>query len=182
MSERLWGRFHGSLGPRNACGIRYVGRGIRCTCQCRAAGGRVTNITIALLTWKTSGCLSDGLCVFVCLKTKTGSDFGMWVVTVAGRIQRERYVNSVSRQCCPRVPALAAQEHPPDKMMQMATTSELSRSFCRSVLSVYRHACAARRAYESMRPFPKGPCTYIVYTWALKGFPYSSFRAKVYTI
>ena len=30
--------------------------------------------------------------------------------------------------------------------------------------------------------FPKGPCTHIVYTWALKGFPYSSFRGQVYTI
>ena len=30
--------------------------------------------------------------------------------------------------------------------------------------------------------FPKDPCTYIVYTWALKGFLYSSFRAQVYTI
>ena len=30
--------------------------------------------------------------------------------------------------------------------------------------------------------FPKDPCTYIVYTWALKGFLYSSFRAKVHTI
>ena len=29
---------------------------------------------------------------------------------------------------------------------------------------------------------PKGPCTYIVYTWALKGFLYSSFRGQVYTI
>ena len=29
---------------------------------------------------------------------------------------------------------------------------------------------------------PKGPCTYIVYTWALKGLPYSSFRAQIYTI
>ena len=31
------------------------------------------------------------------------------------------------------------------------------------------------------KTFPKGPCTYIVYTWALKGFPYSSFRAQVGT-
>ena len=26
---------------------------------------------------------------------------------------------------------------------------------------------------------PKDPCTYIVYTWALKGFLYSSFRAQL---
>ena len=29
---------------------------------------------------------------------------------------------------------------------------------------------------------PKDPCTYIVYTWALKGFLYCSFRAQEYTI
>ena len=28
--------------------------------------------------------------------------------------------------------------------------------------------------------YPKDPCTYIVYTWALKGFLYSSFRAQVH--
>ena len=28
----------------------------------------------------------------------------------------------------------------------------------------------------------KAPCTHMVYSWALKGFPYSSLRAQVYTI
>ena len=31
-------------------------------------------------------------------------------------------------------------------------------------------------------PFPKGPCTSMVYTRALKGFLCSSFRAQVYTL
>ena len=29
---------------------------------------------------------------------------------------------------------------------------------------------------------PKDPCTFLVYTWALMGFLYSSFRAQVYSI
>ena len=39
-----------------------------------------------------------------------------------------------------------------------------------------------RESPQSEEACPKDPCTCIVYTWALKGFLYSSFRAQVYTI
>ena len=46
-----------------------------------------------------------------------------------------------------------------------------------------RHRESDTTSHHVRRPlYPKGPCTNIVYTWALKGFPYSSFMAQVYAI
>ena len=55
-------------------------------------------------------------------------------------------------------------------------------------LSIYRRPYTRASGQGSQREAsvltrsPKGPCTYMVYTWALKGFPEKSFRAQVYTI
>ena len=53
-------------------------------------------------------------------------------------------------------------------------------------LKLYGPHSACRVPYKpytkAMSHHPKSPCAYVVYTWGFKGFPFSSFRALIYTI
>ena len=44
------------------------------------------------------------------------------------------------------------------------------------------HLHGLKRKLDRSSPVPKGPCRYMVYTWGPKGFPYTYFKAQVYTI